>query len=225
MNSIRVGTALLALLALSGCYRSAVSVVADADLVRVPGLADGRYCLAELDWDGAVAVDADDCRLLEWREDARIYAERRDWADADIAVEHEVSRLADDLYLSQVFEPDDAYPYTLIAFAPGLDSFAVIGDVRGDGLGVFADAYADVASDDADRFAAGRIQAGEPERIRALIELAARDDMAAWIEGGGVSDQVAIYVRLEADDGPSAAARRYLAAVDGLKARFVRLRR
>jgi len=232
MISSRAGTALLALAVLAGCYRSATPLVADADLTRIPGLADGRYCLAELGWSRPVEIDHDDCRILVWNEDARIYRERRDWDGADWEFAHEVAVLSDALYVDQVFEHRDDYPYTFVVIVPGGEGFAVIGDVNEDGFGAFAGAYPDVETSNGDRYDAGVIEAGDPERIRALIELAARDDISAWIDGRGSLDNIAFYIRMDAGEGltsedlPDAdIVARYAAVEEVLKTRFVALRR
>lgn len=227
----RAGTALLTLVVLAGCYLSAAPLVGDADLTRIPRLADGRYCLAEAGWTRPVEVDHDECRILAWNETARVYRERRDWDGADWEFAHEVAVLSDSLYIDQVFEARDDYPYTFVVIVAGDDGFAIIGDVKEDGFGAFADAYPDVEASNGDRYDAGVIEGGEPERIRALIELAVRDDIAAWIDGEGTRDNVAFYIRVDAgesalDEGLADAdlAARYTAVVETLKTRFVVLR-
>ncbi len=223
------GTALLALLAgaalLAGCYRAAMSLVPDADLAEVGELSPGRYCAAAPDWGGAIAVDRDDCRVLAFDAERRVYVETRPWEGADWSVEHRVARLDDGFYISQITEDGQAeLPFTVTPLVASRDGFAAIGDVGGDAFGIFAQAYPDVAVIDPDRFSAGAVRAGDPARARALIELAARDDASAWAGGEGDRDAVVVYVRFEEEEDEAVAAERYESTAEAV-ARFARLRR
>lgn len=226
MNLWRVGTVLCAALLASGCYRSAVPLVAEADLAEVVELRPGRYCAAAPDWSGQVRLDPDDCRDLAFDPDRRVYVETRDWENADWSLEHHVARLADGFYLTEIVEAGDAeLPYTLAPFVASAEGFAVIADVGGDGFGVYAGSYADVATGAPGRFEAGVVIGGDPARARTLIELAARADAAAWLAGEGAQEALVIYVRVDDTDGEGRAMARYAAMIDALNARFPRLRR
>jgi hypothetical protein len=229
MSFRRAGTAVLAAvapLALAGCYRSAVSLVPDADLAEVAELAPGRFCAAEPDWSGRVAVDLDDCRSLAFDAGRRVYVETRAWEDADWSLDHRVVRLGEGIYMTEVAEPDARdMAYSLIPFVAGVDGFAAIGDVRRDGFGVFAHAYADVVTSAPGSLGAGDIHRGDVQRARTLIELAARDDAAAWAAGEGDAEAVIIYVRFGEDEDAAEAGPRYEATAELLRERFVRLRR
>jgi hypothetical protein len=230
MSFRRAGTAVLAAavapLALGGCYRSAVSLVPDADLVEVAELESGRYCAADLDWSGAVAVDFDDCRSLAFDAASRVYVETRAWEDANWSLTHRVVRLGDGVYLTEVAEPDpEEMAFSLVPFVVGEDGFAAIGDVLGDGFGAFAHAYADVVTSAPGPLGAGDIHRGDVQRARTLIELAARDDATAWAAGEGDQHAVIVYVRLGEGEDEAAARVRYETTAALLRARFVRLRR
>jgi hypothetical protein len=230
MSFRRAGTAVLvaaaAPLALAGCYRSAVSLAPDADLAEVAELAPGRYCAAAPDWSGAVTVDLDDCRALAFDPRRRVYVETRGWEDADWSLDHRIVRLGEGLYLTEVAEPDGGVmAYALVPFLAVEGGFAAIADVRRDGFGVFAHAYADVVTAAPGPFGAGDIYRGDVQRARALIELAARDDAAAWAAGEGDREALVVYVRFDDDEDAADASTRYETTVSALRARFVRLRR
>jgi hypothetical protein len=230
MSFRRAGTAVLALLAVglftSACYRSTTSLTPDAVLTDVEELSPGRYCAAAPDRGGEIVVDLGDCRVFAFDAGRRVYAEIRSFEGARWSIEHRVARLGDAFYMTQATEDGhDRFPFVIVPFVASRDGFAAIGDVGGDGFGIFARAFPDIAVAEHDRFSSGFLATNDSERARTLIELAARSDASAWIAGEGDPEAVVVYVRLGEEETAETAAERYESTLAAVRARGVRLRR
>jgi hypothetical protein len=228
MKRLLAVTASAAALVLGGCWSAEtdIDVVGDAEL-REPVLADGTYCLIDLDEDGAIARDA--CLYVSWQhEEERHAMDNHGFFGVQIPWAH-IAELEPPYHAVQLPDPegdDEDEPNYVVGMAMFLDgAFAVLPRPSEERFDAVAAEFEGVTATAGD-YGGFSIDGGEPEAVRAFLSALARawsDEYAGYenaydLSGAEESEHPLVMVRVDGVHTERQSERAADAAIGKLKA-------